>query len=176
MLVAKDHDLTFHQNDVGYYKKSKNITFEIEERLKVFKEIKETLYSTLERLYWVTKKEKGLTLNVEDAKVKSKFNMTNMIPVRKKKRNISRVGEKYEKSKATADIVIKDLKILFPANAVEEELFLQDDFSFEALETFTTNREKIINISSDSKGETNSGFSKSLATNFSKEDLKTNKC
>ena len=133
------------------------------------------MYSTLERLYSVTKKEKGLTLNVEDAKVKSKFNMTNMIPVCKNKRNISRVGEKYEKSKATADIVIKNIKILFPANAVEEELFLQDDFSIEALETFTTNREKIINISSDSEGETNSGFSKSLATNFSKEDLKTSK-
>ena len=142
----------------------------------MFKELKETLYSTLERLYSVTKKEKGLTLNVENAKVKSKFNMTNMIPVCKNKRNISRVGEKYEKSKATADIVIKNIKILFPANAVEEELFLQDDFSFEALETFTTNREKIINISSDSKGETNSGFSKFLATNFSKEDLKTSKC
>ena len=76
----------------------------------MFKELKETLYSTLERLYSVTKKEKGLTLNVEDAKVKSKFNMTNMIPVCKNKRNISRVGEKYEKSKATADIVIKGLQ------------------------------------------------------------------
>ena len=73
LLVVKDHDLTFHQNDVGYYKKSKSITFEIEERLEVFKELKETLYSTVERLYWVTKKEKGLTLNGEDAKVKPKL-------------------------------------------------------------------------------------------------------
>ena len=61
--------------------------------------------STLERLNSVTKKEKGLTLNVEHAKVNSTFNLIN-IPVRKKKRNVSRVGEKYEKSKAEADIVI----------------------------------------------------------------------
>ena len=60
----------------------------------------------------------------------------------------------------------------FPVNAVKEELVLQDDFCFEAPETFTTNREKIINVSSDSEGETNSEFSKSLATNLSKEDLK----
>ena len=32
------------------------------------------------------------------------------IPVRKKKRNVARVGEKYEKWKAAADIVIKDIE------------------------------------------------------------------
>ena len=171
LLVVKDHDLTFHQNDVGYYKKSKNITFEIEERSEVFKELKETLYSTLERLYWVTKKEQGLTLNIKDAKVNSKFNLINIIPVRKIKRNVSRVGEKPEKLKAAANIVIKDIKKLFPANVVEEELILQDYFYFEALQTLTKSREKIINVSSDSEGVTDSEFSKSLANKLSKEDL-----
>ena len=71
----------------------------------MFEELKETLRSTLERLNSATKKEKGLTLNVEHAKVNSTFNLIN-IPVRKKKRNVSRVGDKYEKSKAEADIVI----------------------------------------------------------------------
>ena len=137
----------------------------------MFKELKETLYSTIERLYSVTKKEKGLTLNVEDAKVNSKFNLINIIPVRKIKRNIPRVGEKHEKLKAAANIVIKDIKILFPANAAEEELVLQDYFCFEALKTLKKSREKIINVSSDSKGVTDNEFSKSLATNPSKEDL-----
>ena len=82
----------------------------------MFKELKETLYSTLERLYSVAKKEKGLSLNVEHAKVNSKFNLVNIIPAQKKKRNVSRVSEKYEKLKAAADIVIKDIKKLFPAN------------------------------------------------------------
>ena len=118
------------------------------------------------------KNEKRLTLNVEHANVNSKFNLIN-IPVCKKKRNVSRVGEKYEKPKAAADIVIKDIKKSFPVNAVEEELVLQGDFCFEAPETFTTNRDKIINVSSDSEGETNSEFSKSRTTNHSKEDLKT---
>ena len=62
---------------------------------------------------------------------------------------------------------------MFPVSDVEEELVLQDDFCFEAPETFTTNRDKIINVSSDSEGETNSEFSKSRTTNHSKEDLKT---
>ena len=56
----------------------------------------------------------------------SKFNLIN-IPVRKKKRNVSRLGGKYEKSKAAADIVIKDIKS-FLVNTVDEELVLQDDF------------------------------------------------
>ena len=47
---------------------------------------------------------------------------------------------------------------MFPVSDVEEELVLQDDFCFEAPETFTTNREKIINDSSDSEGETKSKF------------------
>ena len=85
--------------------KIRNITFEIEESSEMFEELKETLCSTLERLNSATKKEKGLTLTVEHAKVNSTFNLIN-IPVRKKKRNVSRVGEKYEKSKAEADIVI----------------------------------------------------------------------
>ena len=89
------------------------------------------------------------------------------------KRNVSRVGEKYEKSKGGADIVIKDIKKLFPVNTVEEEFVLQDDFCSEAPETFSTNRQKIITISINSEGETNSEFSKSLTTNLSKEDLKT---
>ena len=118
------------------------------------------------------KNEKRLTLNFEHAKVNSKFNLIN-IPACKKKRNVSRVGEKYEKSKAAADIVIKDIKKSFPVKAVEEELVLRGDFCFEAPETFTTNRDKIINVSSDSEGETNSEFSKSRTTNHSKEDLKT---
>ena len=122
--------------------------------MKVIKELNETLYSTLERLYSATKKEKGLTLNVEHAKVNSKFNLIN-IPVRKKKRNVSKVGGKQEKSKAAADIVIKCIKKSFPVNAVEEELVLQDDFCFEAPETFTANSEKIINVSSDSKNPGN---------------------
>ena len=83
-----------------------------------------------------------------------------------------RVGEKYEKLKVAADIVIKDIKKLFPVNDVEEELVLQDDFCFQASEIFTANRQKIINISSDREGKTNSGFS-SLTTNLSKEDIKT---
>ena len=152
--------------------KIKNITFEIEESSEVFKELKETLHGTLERLYSATKKEKGLTLNVEHAKVNSKFNMIN-IPVRKKKRNVARVGEKYEKWKAAADIVIKNIKKSLPVNTVEEELVLQDDFYFKAPATFTTNRENIINISSDSEGEANGELSKSPTTNLSKEDLKT---
>ena len=89
-----------------------------------------------------------------------------------KRKNVSRVGEKYEKSKAAEDIVIKDIKKLFPFNAVKEDLVLQDYFCFDTLESLTRNREKIINVSSDSKVETNSEFSKSLATNLSKEDLK----
>ena len=101
----------------------------------------------------------------------SKFNLIN-IPVRKKKRNVSRLGGKYEKSKAAADTVIKDIKS-FLVNTVDEELVLQDDFYFEAPKTFTTNIEKIINVSSDSKGKTNSEFSKSLTTRIFKEDLKT---
>ena len=96
--------------------KQKNITFEIEESSEVFKELKETLYSTLERLYSVAKKEKGLSLNVEHAKVNSKFNLVNIIPDQKKKRNVLRVSEKYEKLKAAAYIVAKDIKKLFPAN------------------------------------------------------------
>ena len=44
-----------------------------------------------------------------------------------------RVGEKYEKLKVAADIVIKDIKKLFPVNGVEEELVLQDDFCFRLL-------------------------------------------
>ena len=59
----------------------------------MIKELNETLYSTIERLYSATKKEKGLTLNVEHAKVNSKFNLIN-IPVRKKKRNVLKVGGK----------------------------------------------------------------------------------
>ena len=102
----------------------------------------------------------------------SKFNLINIIPFHKKKRNVSRLGEKYEKSKAAEDIVIKDIKKLFPFNAVKEDLVLQDYFCFDTLESLTRNREKIINVSSDSKVETNSEFSKSLATNLSKEDLK----
>ena len=53
----------------------------------------------------------------------SKFNLVD-IPVRKKKRNVLRVGEKYEKSNAAADIIIRDIKISFPVNTVEEELVL----------------------------------------------------
>ena len=34
------------------------------------------------------------------------------IPVHKKKRNVARVGEKYDKWKAAAYIVIKDIKII----------------------------------------------------------------
>ena len=101
----------------------------------------------------------------------STFNLIN-IPARKQIRNVSRLGGKHEKLKAAADIVIKDIKS-FPVNTVEEELVLQDDFCFEAPKTFTTNREKTINASSDSEGETNSEFSKSLTTHLSKEDLKT---
>ena len=82
----------------------------------MLKELKETLYSTLERLYSVTKKEKGLSLNVVHAKVNSKFNLVNIIPAQKKKRNVLRVSEKYEKLKAAAYIVAKDIKKLFPAN------------------------------------------------------------
>ena len=142
------------------------------ERSEVLKELKETLYSTLERLYSATKKEKGLTLNIKDAKVNSKFNLINIIPVRKIKRNVSRVGEKPEKLKAAANIVIKDIKKMFPANAVEEELVLQDYFCYEALKTLTKSREKIINVYRDSEGVMGSEFSKSLAKNdLSKEDL-----
>ena len=142
------------------------------ERSEVLKELKETLYSTLERLYSATKKEKGLTLNIKDAKVNSKFSLINIIPVRKIKRNVSRVGEKPEKLKAAANIVIKDIKKMFPANAVEEELVLQDYFCYEALKTLTKSREKIINVYRDSEGVMGSEFSKSLAKNdLSKEDL-----
>ena len=95
------------------------------------------------------------------------------IPVRKKKRNVARVGEKYEKWKAAADIVIKDIKKLLPVNTVEEELVLQDDFCFKAPETFTANRETIMIVSSDIEGEANGELSKSPTTNLSKEDLKT---
>ena len=95
------------------------------------------------------------------------------IPVRQKKRNVARVGEKYEKWKAVADIVIKNIKKSLPVNTVEEELVLQDNFCFKAPKTFTTNRENIINVSSDSKGEANGELSKSPTTNLSKEDLKT---
>ena len=138
----------------------------------MLKELKETLYSTLERLYSATKKEKGLTLNIKDAKVNSKFSLINIIPVRKIKRNVSRVGEKPEKLKAAANIVIKDIKKMFPANAVEEELVLQDYFCYEALKTLTKSREKIINFYRDSEGVMGSEFSKSLAKNdLSKEDL-----
>ena len=138
----------------------------------MLKELKETLYSTLERLYSATKKEKGLTLNIKDAKVNSKFSLINIIPVRKIKRNVSRVGEKPEKLKAAANIVIKDIKKMFPANAVEEELVLQDYFCYEALKTLTKSREKIINVYRDSEGVMGSEFSKSLAKNdLSKEDL-----
>ena len=70
-------------------------------------------------------------------------------------------------------MVIKDIKKSLPVNTVEEELVLQDDFSFKAPETFTTNRENIINVSSDSEGEANGELSKSPTTNLSKEDLKT---
>ena len=142
------------------------------ERSEVLKELKETLYSTLERLYSATKKEKGLTFNIKDAKVNSKFSLINIIPVRKIKRNVSRVGEKPEKLKAAANIVIKDIKKMFPANAVEEELVLQDYFCYEALKTLTKSREKIINVYRDSEGVMGSEFSKSLAKNdLSKEDL-----
>ena len=75
----------------------------------MFKELKETLYNTLERLYSATEKEKELTLNVEHAKVNSK------------KRNVSRVGEKIEKMKAAADIVIKYKKKPFPVNDAKED-------------------------------------------------------
>ena len=47
-------------------------------------------------------------------------------------------------------------KKLIPSDTVEEGLVLQDDFRLEVSETYTKSREKIINVSSDSKGETNS--------------------
>ena len=75
------------------------------------------------------------------------------------------------KSKAAADIVIKDIKISFPVNIVDEELVLQDDFCFEAPETFTTNKEKIINVSSDSEGEMYSGLSLSRLLSISNFSL-----
>ena len=95
------------------------------------------------------------------------------IPVRKKKRTVSRVDEKYEKSKATADIAIKHIKKLLTVNTVEEGLDLQDKFFLKPPETLTTNREKIKNVSSDSEGETNSEFFKSQRTNIF-IDLNTN--
>ena len=70
-------------------------------------------------------------------------------------------------------MVIKDIKKSLPVNTVEEELVLQDDFYFKAPAPFTTNRENIINISSDSEREANGELSKSPTTNLSKEDLKT---
>ena len=55
-----------------------------------------------------------------------KFSLIN-ISVCKKKKNISKVIENYEKSKTAPDIVINDTKKLFHVNTVEEELVLQDD-------------------------------------------------
>ena len=141
----------------------------------MFKELKETLHGTLERLYSATKKEKGLTLNVEHAKVNSQFNMIN-IPVCKKKINVARVSENNEKWKAAADIVIKDIQKSLPVNTIEEELVLQDDFCFKAPDTFTTNREKIINVSSNSEGEANGELSTSPTTNLSKQANADGQC
>ena len=61
----------------------------------------------------------------------------------------------------------------FLVNTLEEELVLLDYFCFEAPETFVTNREKIINVSSDREWDTNSDFFKSPTTNLSIENLKT---
>ena len=75
-----------------------------------------------------------------------KSNLIN-ISVHKKKRNVFRFIENYEKSKAAADTEIKDTKKkLIPINTVEEELILQDNFSLENSETFTKSRKKIINL------------------------------
>ena len=67
-----------------------------------------------------------------------------------------RVIENYEKLNAAADIVVKDTKKLTPVNTVEKELVLQVNFLLEDSETFTKSRENKINVSRDSKGETNS--------------------
>ena len=75
-----------------------------------------------------------------------KSNLIN-ISVHKKKRNVFRFIENYEKSKAAADTEIKDTKKkLIPVNTVEEELILQDNFLLENSETFTKSRKKIINL------------------------------
>ena len=42
-----------------------------------------------------------------------------------RKRNVSRVGEKYEKSKAAVDIVVKDITKFFPVITVEKSLFFK---------------------------------------------------
>ena len=80
---------------------------------------------------------------------------------------------KNKRNRKLQQIQSSKTKKPFPVNIVEEELVLQDDFCFEAPETFTTNREKITNVSSDSEGETNSDFSRSPTTNLCKENLKT---
>ena len=127
----------------------------------MFKELKETSHNYIR-----------LKKNVEHEKVNSYFNVIN-IPGPKRKRTVSRVHEKYEKSKATADIAIKHIKKLLTVHTVEEGLDLQDNFFLKPPETLTTNREKIKNVSSDSEGETNSEFFKSQRTNIF-IDLNTN--
>ena len=64
----------------------KNATFDVEESSEVFVELKQSLTEMLQNLYSVTKKEKGVTLNIpSNSKTNSsKFNVIN-IPPRKKK-------------------------------------------------------------------------------------------
>ena len=81
-----------------------------------------------------------------------------------RKRNVSRVGEKYEKSKAAVDIVVKDIKKSFPVITVEKSLFFKMIFVLKL-------REKAISFSSHSERETNSKYSQSSRTNLSMRNL-----
>ena len=91
----------------------KNATFDVEESLEVFVELKQSLTEMLQKLCSAIEKEKGVTLNIpSNSKTNSnKFNVIN-IPPRKIKK-WSRVGEKYEKFLC---LLGKLLAIYFPAN------------------------------------------------------------
>ena len=56
LLVAKDSNIPSECREL--LQKVENMTFEMEESSEMFKELKETLCSTLERLYLATKKKK----------------------------------------------------------------------------------------------------------------------
>ena len=131
----------------------KNATFDVEQSSEVFVELKQSLTEMLQKLYSVTKKEKGVTLNIPSNSNtnSSKFNVVDVPP--RKKKNCSCVGEKYEKIRAAAQVSVQTYT---PAKSnIEDEQVLERDLDFKARDVFTV-QNCDIDLTVDSEDETNS--------------------
>ena len=125
----------------------------MKESSEVFVELKQSLTEMLQKRYSANKKEKGVTLNIpSNSKTNSsKFNVIN-IPLRKKK-EYSRVAEKYEEIKAAAQVSVQTYT---PAKSnIEEEQVLERNFDFKAPGVFTV-QNCDIDLTVDSEDERNS--------------------